>query len=77
MTLEHFDTILAFMLIITGVSLIITILNQMVSAFLGLRGTHLRWGIKTLLARINALKTLSSLRPSTATKNDANAAEDS
>lgn len=53
MTLEHFDTILAFVLIITGVSLIITTLTQMVSALLGLRGTNLRWGIKTLLASID------------------------
>ena len=30
MTLAHFDTILAFVLIITGVSLIITTLTQMV-----------------------------------------------
>src|SRR5437899_9791407 len=54
MTLEHFDTILAFVLIITGVSLFITALNQMVSAFLGLRGTHLRWGIKTLLFNLDS-----------------------
>jgi hypothetical protein len=53
MTLEHFDTILAFVLVITGVSLLITALNQMVSAVLGLRGTHLRWGIKTLLANMD------------------------
>jgi hypothetical protein len=53
MTLEHFDSILAFVLIITGVSLIITTLTQMVSALLGLRGTNLRWGIKTLLANID------------------------
>ena len=53
MTLAHFDTILAFVLIITGVSLIITTLTQMVSALLGSRGTHLRWGIQTLLASID------------------------
>src|SRR5689334_6491367 len=53
MTLEHFDSILAFVLIITGVSLIITALNQMASALLGLRGSNLRWGIKTLLANID------------------------
>jgi len=53
MTLEHFDSILAFVLIITGVSLLITTLTQMVSALLGLRGTHLRWGIKTLLANLD------------------------
>jgi hypothetical protein len=53
MTLEHFDTILAFVLIITGVSLIITTLTQMVSALLGLRGTNLRWGLETLLANVD------------------------
>lgn len=53
MTLEHFDTILAFVLIITGVSLIITTLTQMVSAVFGLRGTNLHWGLKTLLANID------------------------
>src|SRR5689334_10999666 len=53
MTLEHFDTILAFVLVITGVSLLITALNQMVSAVLGLRGTHLLWGVKTLLANMD------------------------
>src|ERR1700730_3160204 len=50
MTLEHFDSIFAFVIVITGISLIVTALNQMVSALLGLRGTHLRWGIQTLLA---------------------------
>ena len=53
MTLEHFDTIFAFVVIITGVSLLVTTLTQMVSAFLGLRGTNLRWGIKTLLANVD------------------------
>jgi len=53
MTLEHFDSILAFVLIITGVSLIITALNQIVSALLGLRGAHLRWGLETLLANMD------------------------
>lgn len=53
MMLEHFDSILAFVLIITGVSLIITTLTQMVSALFGLRGTNLRWGIQTLLANVD------------------------
>jgi len=53
MTLEHFDTILAFVLIITGVSLLVTALNQAVSALLGLRGSHLRWGLKTLLTNLD------------------------
>jgi hypothetical protein len=33
-----------------GVSLIITILTQIVASFLGLRGTNVLWGIETLLA---------------------------
>jgi len=49
MTLEHLDIIFAFVLIITGVSLLITALNQAASALLGLRGTQLRWAITTLL----------------------------
>jgi len=53
MTLEHIDSILAFVLIVTGVSLIITALNQMVSALLGLRGTHLRWALTTLLTNVD------------------------
>jgi hypothetical protein len=54
MTLEHFDTIFAFVVIITGVSLLVTTMTQMVSAFLGLRGTNLRWGIKTLVENLDS-----------------------
>src|SRR5437660_6672964 len=50
MTLEHFDTLLAFVVILAGVSLLVTILVQMTSALFGLRGSNLRWGLKTLLA---------------------------
>jgi hypothetical protein len=50
MTLEHFDTLFAFVVILAGVSLLVTVLVQMVSAFLALRGSNLRWGLKTLLA---------------------------
>ncbi len=53
MTLEHLDIIFAFVLIITGISLLITALNQAASAVLGLRGTHLRWAITTLLKNID------------------------
>ncbi len=49
MTLEHVDTIISFVAILTGVSLLVTTLTQMASAFLNLRGTDLRWGIATLL----------------------------
>jgi hypothetical protein len=52
MTLEHFDSLFAFVIIITGISLMVTALNQMVSALLGLRGTHLRWALETLLTNL-------------------------
>jgi hypothetical protein len=53
MNLQHFDTILAFALILAGVSLLITTLTQMVSALLALRGKNLLWGIKTLLTELD------------------------
>ena len=53
MTLEHFDTVLSFVVILAGVSLLVTTLTQMVSALLGLRGTNLRWGIETLLTELD------------------------
>jgi hypothetical protein len=53
MALEHLDTIIAFVVIIAGVSLMVTLLTQMASAFLGLRGSNLRWGIATLLRELD------------------------
>lgn len=52
MMLQYFDTIIAFVVILLGVSLLITILTQMISALLGYRGTNLLWGIQTLLSTI-------------------------
>ncbi len=53
MTLEHLDTIIAFVVILAGVSLLVTVLTQSVSALLGLRGTNLCWGIETLLKELD------------------------
>jgi hypothetical protein len=50
--LQYLDTIIAFVVILLGVSLLITILNQMISALLGYRGTNLLWGIQKLLSTI-------------------------
>ena len=50
--LQYLDTIIAFAVIMLGVSLLITTLNQMISALLGYRGTNLLWGIQTLLTTI-------------------------
>ncbi|HUI77759.1 MAG TPA: hypothetical protein VLY24_07570 [Bryobacteraceae bacterium] len=53
MTLAHVDMLIAYTAVMLGVSLIITVLTQMVSASLGLRGTNLLWGTKTLLKSID------------------------
>jgi hypothetical protein len=53
MILEHLDTLIAFVGILAGVSLLVTVFTQIVSAFLGLRGTNLRWGIETLLKEVD------------------------
>jgi hypothetical protein len=50
MTLEHLETLIAFAVVMLGVSLLITVFTQMVSALFGLRGTNLLWGLKTLFA---------------------------
>jgi hypothetical protein len=44
---------LAFAVVMVGISLIITVLVQMVSALLSSRGANLRWGIKTLFQEID------------------------
>jgi hypothetical protein len=51
--LEHLDTFIAFAVVMAGVSLLITVMTQMASALLGLRGTNLRWGIATLLQNVD------------------------
>jgi hypothetical protein len=51
--LEYLDTAIGFAVIMLSVSLLITILNQMISALLSARGTNLRWGIRTLLDTID------------------------
>lgn len=47
--LDHFDTVFAFVAILTGASLVVTSLTQVVGALLGLRGRHLQWGLASLL----------------------------
>lgn len=51
--LAYLDTIIAFTVIMLGFSLLITLLNQTISAFLGYRGSNLRWGIQTMLSTLN------------------------
>jgi hypothetical protein len=52
MTLDHLDTLISYVVIITGVSLVVMIMTQTMSMLLGLRGTNLRWGIQTLLMEL-------------------------
>ncbi len=52
MNLVYIDTILAFAAIMAGVSLIITALNQFISAVLGLRGLNLKWGLEELFRNV-------------------------
>lgn len=48
------ETILAFAGIMLGLSLAITVLNQLVSNLLGLRGSALKWGLVTLIENLHA-----------------------
>ncbi len=52
-TLEHLDALIAFAVVLLGVSLLVTILTQMIATLLGLRGTNLRWGLTELLRAIH------------------------
>ena len=53
MTLEHLDIAIAFAVVMLGVSVLITVLTQAVSAGLGSRGTNLRWGIERVLISLD------------------------
>jgi hypothetical protein len=51
--LSYLDTVIGFAVIMLGVSLLITILTQIVSALFNHRGGNLLWGVKTLFANID------------------------
>lgn len=51
--LVYLDTIVAFVVVMLGFSLLITLFNQIVSAILGLRGTNLLNGIETMLKTLD------------------------
>jgi hypothetical protein len=53
MTLQNLDTLIAFVVLMLGVSLLITVLTQMVTNLLGLRGTNLRRGLVELLTAVH------------------------
>jgi len=51
--LAYLDTLIGFAVVMLVMSLLITILTQMVSALLNHRGSNLLWGLKTLFANID------------------------
>src|SRR5438309_1236635 len=51
--LAYLDTLIGFVVVMLGVSLLITILNQVVSALLAHRGANLRWGLEVLFKNID------------------------
>lgn len=53
MSLDKLDTLIALVTVLLGLSLLITILNQMVSSLLGHRGAYLKRGIIDLLGTLN------------------------
>ena len=53
MTLEHLETLIAFAVVMLGVSLLITVFTQIASGLFGLRGTNLLWGLRTLFATVD------------------------
>jgi hypothetical protein len=52
--LTYLDTLIGFAVVMLGVSLIITILNQAISTFLAHRGANLLWGLKVLFRGISS-----------------------
>jgi hypothetical protein len=48
-TLEHLDVLIAFAVVMLGVSLLITVLTQMIGSLLGLRGHNLRRALVDLI----------------------------
>src|SRR5260370_42689427 len=51
--LGYLDTLIGFAVVMLVISLLITILTQMVSALINHRGSNLKWGLETLFANID------------------------
>ncbi len=52
MLLQYLDVLIGLSVILGGVSLLVTMLVQVVIAGLGLRGSNLRWGLETLFENV-------------------------
>src|SRR4051812_38044830 len=53
MILQYLDTVIAFLVVLLGLSLLITILNQMISTLFSHRGTNLRWGVEKVVSTLD------------------------
>jgi hypothetical protein len=53
MTLDRLDTVITFVAVLLGISLIITILTQMIGSLLGYRGAYLKDGLVEMLVNLN------------------------
>jgi hypothetical protein len=51
--LEYLDALIGLAAIMLGLSLIVTIVNQMLSSLLGLRGRNLQWGLTLLVQNLH------------------------
>src|SRR5437899_2554948 len=51
--LAYLDTLIGFAVVMLGSSLLITILNQLISTLLAHRGANLGWGLGVLFQQIN------------------------
>jgi len=61
--LRYLDTVIAFAVVMLGVSLLITVVTQMASALFGLRGTNLKWGLQTLIETIEPATKVKPTQP--------------
>jgi len=61
--MEKLDTLIAFAVVMLGVSSLITILTQLISTALGLRGSNLLWGLETLFQELAPGLAAAGIRP--------------
>ena len=52
--LDTLDTLIAFVVVVLGFSLVVTTLNQIIASTLSLRGQNLLWGIQVLLEDLHS-----------------------
>jgi hypothetical protein len=51
--IAYLDTLIGFSVLMLGISLLITILNQIISSLLAHRGSNMRWGLEVLFKQLD------------------------